>query len=356
MERDCQNFILLLKKLFAFFPIVLLLIIVNYLVDPAAFFSSFNNFTHEKHAVEILIREKKEGIRSVQHRGDSRLIQKLYIKSLKDYKEVIVFGSSRSWQITSRDLCLNKSFFNHSVAGGKLEDFMAMYNIYCEEKKIKKTIIFELSTEHISDACFIKNINIKYPLREEYQKMLSLLGIDINSDKFVGNVKYEALKELISPKYFQLSLLKLLDKFYFRKNEQVEDLGSVKELNKLSIINSRALSFEKNMKHMPRECFNHQQAHKFELFVKKLLQDGIRIIFFLPPYHPIVYKGLDNKTAYGTFLLEARKFFINFSQKYNIEIAGSINPHIYGIDEADFTDGYHPRETATGKIFKNIVF
>lgn len=359
MENRYHFHILFIKKCLLFTPIYLIVVFLNYYVDPENFFSAVKNFEAEKKTAQLLLEGHTEVIRLVAYSGDPRLVQKIYIKSLGEGKDVVVFGSSRSWQIVSRDICPGMRFFNNSIPGGRLEDFMAIYNIYREENKIPKVIIFELNHEHLcSGDGKLFSVNMQYPLKNEYQTMLKLLGFNIGHDNFLNIVKYEALKTLFSPRYLQLSLLFLLNKFFFYKKKSssvVNELGAISGVNELRLVRLRALDFEKSLKNRGKERFCSDQIAKFEAFVMFLLNDGVRVIFFLPPYHPEVYKSLD-KLLYGEAVFSAQAFFLDFAKKHKIELFGSCDSASCGLDEADFTDGYHLRETSTRKIFKNIKF
>jgi hypothetical protein len=95
-------------------------------------------------------------------------------------------------------------------------------------------------------------------------------------------------------------------------------------------------------------------SFKFEAFIKLLQKDQVRIIFFIAPFHSATYKKLTTP-EYAT-VLKSQEFFIHFAQKHKIEIAGSYNPENCGLNDTDFIDGMHPRETSTRKIFKNVNF
>jgi len=98
------------KKLMFLLPIVCLIIGFNYFVDPA------NIFRSEKYcqAVVSLLLKGKNVANITNY--DERLLQKEYINSLTQRRDIVVLGSSRVMQI-SASLFPRHSFLNNGVSG-----------------------------------------------------------------------------------------------------------------------------------------------------------------------------------------------------------------------------------------------
>ena len=79
-----KNFRNLIIKLLFLLPIVVVVITVNYTIDPSHIFTGG---AYEKGIAKLLL--KGENVAKVGN-YDDRLLQKLYIKGLKDDKDVVV--------------------------------------------------------------------------------------------------------------------------------------------------------------------------------------------------------------------------------------------------------------------------
>ena len=129
------------------FLILLILISVNYLGDTAKIFD--NNY--EKKISEIL--SKKKNVTNILN-YDERILQKHIINSFSDRKDIVVIGSSRVMMINSHHFN-NKTFFNSSVSGATVEDYISIYQIYKTNNLLPEKIIIGL------DPCILFSLNIQ---------------------------------------------------------------------------------------------------------------------------------------------------------------------------------------------------
>ena len=326
--------LLFLVKLTLFIPIIVTVIVTNYLVN-----SVHNKLTATKANItaKLFLKKNVEAIytgKEINNEGEFALIAKDYITGLSTPKEIVVFGSSRSRQIRSSDLSIKSalSFFNCSFPGETLMVMMGLYSIFRTKKMIPKTIILELSPWFITKrrtSYHTENI-----LKNEYNHLCNCLEIDKHNDDFLHGIVMDDFERIFSFKFFQLCLHELIGIRWGRgsnvsTNFAIDALTGFKSFNKNLIV-------------------------EFEAFIKLLHKEHVRIIFFLAPYHPLLYKRI--ATPEYEIALNVQEYFINFAQKNNIEIVGSYNPTTSDCNEADFEDLTHPRETSTRKIFKNIRF
>jgi len=94
----------------------------------------------------------------------------------------------------------------------------------------------------------------------------------------------------------------------------------------------------------------------FEKFVKRLQKKGIRVIFYLPPYHPMAYQRLMKNPKYA-IINDVEKYTRLMASKNKIQVIGSYNPEHLNLSGEDFFDAIHAKEPAIKKIFtKNTTF
>lgn len=325
---------------------------VNYFVDPANLFSQgryeagiAQHLSEGNHVTNVL-------------NYDERLLQKYFINDLSNCPEEIVLGSSRVMQI-NEDYKTTRKLINNGVSGATLEDHLAIFDLY--EKKgcqIKKIIIgvdpWILNDYH--DQKRWKTLAKEY--NEQLKKISS--GATTNTEEIgSGYVKYY---ELFSFSYFKTSLdylRKGIDKNY-HPTKQAENKyftrltdGSIyyddayREVTVEEINNRARETTSINPIYSLRDFSKISENYKLilENFIGYLQKKGIEVVFFLAPYHPMLYDYFrQNKTYHIVFEIE--KYFREFGKSHNINTIGSYDPAVYNFDPSFFYDGYHCKENA----------
>ncbi|MFH1254474.1 MAG: hypothetical protein V1646_03520 [bacterium] len=330
--------LLFLIKLLLFAPIIVVVIVTNYLAN-----LSVQNKAEieEKKLASLLLKNNEEAI-PMDSINPIRVIR-FYINGLSSNKNIIFLGSSRSEQIKSSDLSIKSgaSFFNGSVLGVSLEEMMAIYGMFRIKKMIPQTIILELSPWILTKKYTRRLHNVK----NEYLYMLkNCLEIDsytaktyvdekIKADDFLRKEEFE---KFFSLKFFQICLQKQLHlpPWGRGRNAFFSDINDF-----LCMINALTTNL----------------IVEFAAFIKLLQKDQVRIIFFLAPFHQDFYEKIITKPEYE-IVLKIQEYFINFAKQNNIEIVGSYNPITCNCYITDFRDPIHPINSTTKKILKNIHF
>ena len=90
----------------------------------------------------------------------------------------------------------------------------------------------------------------------------------------------------------------------------------------------------------------------FEQFIDYLQMNGVKIVFFMHPYNPIVYSSLKMNPKY--FNLQYSEAYIRkIAKEKTICVLGSFDPSQEGFSGEDFFDGMHGHEVVSKKIFQN---
>jgi len=327
-------------------------------MDPACLFM---HGTYEEGVAAILNRGK-----NVANLGnyDERIVQKVYVNKLKASSQIVAIGSSRTMEIRS-SFFTGKTFFNNSVSGATLEDIIAICQLYLNKNLKPEKIIIGLDP-------WVLNMNNQQTrwrsLENEYH---SAPFISSNSNSCFGSQNNLAkYKELISAAYLSASINKLIMKIHNKeiKYFETED-KSGKTAIKLadgSLVNdekTRKLHTDEIRKHATDYAatnpiyslggFNElsrDHINKFESLINHLQNQGIEVMLFLPPYHPLVYKKISNDSKYK-MLLEAESYFVKSARNKNIKLIGSYNPFNLNCRDDDFFDGMHPKESLLLTIF-----
>jgi len=340
VEKQWRDLYLFLQKLFILLPLFALIPIINFLSFPVG---------KERICAEQLLKGRTlygDDAPFSQPLMDERLFQKFVIEGFATTKHVVIFGSSRSGQISLTPY-LNRyaSFFNNNVNMADLNDVMVMYGMYKKKNSsLPAVIIVECSPWWL-------NKNYKAP------------GLWVTDDAWVTKVisKIYQVYKVCSIGLLQIALKKNLQKI-FGKQKDVNVPGArllpdgqriyPKSPNDKVLQSVLSLSQYSNIEKFNE--LNRKAMVEFEGFVKQLLNDGIRVLFFLPPYHPVAYKRLRANQIYDK-VFEAQEFFIGCAQNFSIEVVGSYDPEACGCEASDFSDWYHLYEISTEKIFKNVL-
>lgn len=343
-----------IKKIVLLLPILIILILTNYFVDPGNIF--YKHGFYERGVAAIISSGKNvENLANY----DERLLQKFYIDKLKKEKELVILGSSRAMQISS-DIVSEKNMFNSSVSGASLEDLIAIYGIYREQNVLPKKIILGLDPWMMNRG---NNQTRWKSLEDYYLYILNEVGI-LDKKKDLIQEKY---LELVSLSYFQNAIDELkkgesvdytaTDLKYSKTNVKLAD-GSLtynEEFRKRSVEEVRkiAVSYASSKPIYNLGGFSkidEQYKREFEEFINLIQKDGVEVEFYFSPYHPFVYKTLMDSSDYR-IVNEVEKYFTKFAIDKKINIRGSYNPEKVNCSEEDFYDGMHIKPEGVMKIY-----
>lgn len=296
---------------------------------------------------------------------DERLFQELIIKNLEVKNDIIAIGSSRAMKLRKRFLSKqNINFFNHSVSGASLEDYIAILGIYEKIhgylpatiilgidpwvfnkynnqnrwKTLKKYYDFEIQRIHNTKQNESDNFNIT-----KWKQL-------INYDYTISNIKF--FKSMLKNKgeaFYITNTIKI--------DEAIKDVdGSIYYSYKLRYPNydevkHSAIAYAKGNVYSLTNYNSLNNIKEFEDFIQYLKSRKINIIFFLHPYNPITYDLLQKNEKYQ-YINISEEYLNDFSTKNSIQIKGSFNPHRYEFKNEDFSDGMHGHEKVAKEIFK----
>lgn len=347
----------LLLKLSLFTPLLFLLLLIDY----AASTFIFLNKTEWTIAQSILSGNNV----AFSFNYDDRMVQKFIINSSKSKKHTVVFGSSRSAKI-DQSFFNNKTFFNNHVTGADMEGYMAMYQLYRDAKHVPSTIVIGLDP-------WIMDKHRESPkrwlsLQREFYRFCGNLSLlqEPATALWYYSVK---LKNTFFIPHFQFSVKKIIQNMitgtkdgYFSTGDFegflpiVHTDGSVSESLKIRSLTAEEVALEIN--NHPNECpsgFNKSISQEkkilFTYFLDEVKKDNVKIIFFLPPFHPLTYRAVvDDPRCH--FEIEAEAYFRQIAHDKGIEVVGSYDPAKYHLDNNAFYDSIHPKRSAVESVFK----
>lgn len=329
----------------------------NYFFDSYGFFLNNNNLNFGAKALA------EGNTIAVSGNYDERIFQQKIFEQFTQKPQCILIGSSRSMMVASHMVNHNGRFFNHSVSGASIEDYISIIGLYMKNNTLPKTVILGIDPwvfnknnsqkrwRSLNDSySFMINKLNKSPMQSESAKNQTIYAQLINYENTKNNLLHfkQTLKNETNFKIINNDTMDTMIKkpdgtiLYPFKTRYKKDSETLIEANTYiagpvySIENFTALSNTKLL----------------EKLIHYLQSNGTKVIFFLPPYHPVVYQYLSTNQKY-LYVLQAENYLNKYAQKNNLTLLGSYNPNVYRFRSSDFTDGMHPKASVAEHIFKH---
>lgn len=353
-----------------FAPLVGAVVVVNLLGDPAKI---LNEDSYADGVAGILARG--ESAVNVSNLNE-RLLQKKYVSKLTRRPDVVVIGSSRAMQIGRTSLGLTCVLHNSAVSGADLADDMAIYGLYRLQKAIPKTVILGVDPWVFNAG--LGKTRAYLSLSDSYISILAAENAALPSDPLLrlSLIKFQLKKylQLISPSYFQASLRSLSSgsgrNAYFSapdsfdsSNALIRSDGSYRydaafRSQTLESVSRSAVQYarEKDVYNLYSfSSISSELREHFEDFVGLMRSDGVRVVLFLPPYHPAVYPELISRPD-TKIIMEVEAYVRKFAADNDLLLVGSYAPAPMKMAGTDFYDGMHLKPEAIRIIFSKSLY
>ncbi len=294
---------------------------------------------------------------------DDAAIVTRYIEGLNAKKEILVFGSSRSRLIRS-DFFSSNSFFNNSISGGGLRDYIALYDLYAQKGLLPSTVILEISPWVFSTDYHSRWTSLNARSDEILNSSVGLLNLALPkpiTDQFsLGYFQISFYKQLLdwtSPvPLAQSSAIFPWNEGRLVNGETLQADGSVVYFRdhfhydeNRKLITAAAVEYANRPAPIPPEISPEAQKN-FAWLIEKLKAAQTRVILYLPPYHPEAYRLLLQSPIYQS-LAPMEEYVQRFAREQQVQVIGSYDPARIAMDQDSFFDGSHLTEEAIQKIF-----
>jgi len=339
-------------KLLYFLPLLLLIAGFNFIIDP---WSQFKNDEDVKKIVDALL-SGKTVTNLKDDNFDCRVEQKLMIQSLKHKIDIGVLGSSRVATISS-DMFPGKTLLNTELSANSLQDDVILYEMYREKGTLPSNIIigvdpwiFNKNTDHYTWKEFGQ-----YYARFNNSGPINIFDLKMWKENLLP-YKYQLLFNhfytLTSIQYIlhhaRHNLFSVADQKYNEKMTYFPD-GSWtwdRQSRDASVLNVRKIVEEDNLRPYNITGFSQLDEDYKQEFIKliqAMKNDGVRVILYLPPYHPIAYDWFVYSRNFK--IIEDVEIYVrNIAKIYGLTLVGSYNPHLLSIPESCFFDSVHLRD------------
>jgi hypothetical protein len=317
-------------------PVLIIIPAVNYLVDPGHIFG-------DEYVNKIMtgIRQGKNVTNVTEF--NHRKLREAYVKMHKgETFDYIILGSSRAMGV-SQDAFPGKKILNLGMRICNLEDFAAVYQM-CEDFNVGyKHVLFTADFTYFDANTNYELWKSLRPYYNEYMK-----GDECESEVI------QCIKNLYSFQY-------LHDCMQAITNGKIKDCGTknlvytsetVNDGMTFTVDGSWAYGNDANQRPQSLVDFyaetssggpyvdykvSKKRKKLFDRIVKSFSSRG-KIIFFIPPVHPIFY---DRWTRDLNGVVPAAKWVEEYAIANNIPVVGGFNPADFDLKNTDFYDGVH---------------
>lgn len=326
----------------------------NYWQDPA------DIFPRESRYKEIAKESCDGKIIALTGNYDERLFRKSVITNGNNDYRIVVLGSSRVMTIGEESIADGTSLINLGVSGGVIQDYIALWYRYQLAMKSKPDMVII----GVDPWIFNKNngeIRWQKSLGDDYVDAMNSFGF---SRKITRNV--EDYKQLLSIKYFRESRRKWRKRIKGLevwggegKSDESTSLlypdGSIEYAHSLYMGNAedKARDFIRGEVYHLEDYDELDPVLKEEFadFIESIKKQGIKVMFYLPPYHPIVYDFLSCADKYKC-MIKANDWLRDFARDNGIEAVGAYNPVEIGLNNESFFDGMHLKRYKLNEYLK----
>jgi hypothetical protein len=354
----------LAAKLALFLPLAALVAVGNYLVDPG------NLFGPEEREAQVARALAAGQTVPVGFRFDELRFQQLLAKERARRPDLLVLGSSRS-MVVSKEAFPSLEVVNASVSSASLEDVIALFELF-EEHGLRPRILW-LSVDPWALSGGLRNpsVSLDAELRAGLRRLGRAAGVEYGAVPAGIGRRWRWLR-LASPAYFQASLTTYLSRP--RVTERAVARGTADPSGGEPLETRGLLHPDGSREWSPlMESRTTEQiaaavvaevarAPAYELappdpdrlrllraFLEDLGRRGVRVVLWLPPYHPFAYSRLvAEDRARG--LERAQAAVRALGRALRLPVLGAYDSGASGAAPADFIDRHHMRRGAANRL------
>lgn len=343
---------LILKCLIIVIPLYLLVVLTNYLIDPA---NLFNDRIIEEMSEKLL---SEKIIESPGDVGEGELLEKL-ISGLSEKPGTVAIGSSHIMYIDFD----YENCYTACLSGAYLGDYFAMAGLLEEYDKLPSRIIIGVDPwAFISDEMQMRHTSLESYRLKELARVHGEDPSSVASDKFdEAKEQLNKYKELFSFSYFQSAFKNIRNgstkiggraQISVFDNDEVEDRPKILPNGRRVMNNGAFHNIEQNDASALSEIqaktmyqlygFNEISQNNCEDFkglVKHFTDMGCEVDLYLAPWYPTIYEAFGEGNYNGVF--EVEKMVLSLQNEEKVTVRGSYNPNICRVTKEDYADCFH---------------
>jgi len=328
--------------------IVLVAIVAfNYLVDPFLLLNPYK----QGRLTNLLVNGKDIAFKAGYNQC---LVKSNYLEAQKTPMDIMVLGSSRSNQI-GQELFKGATFYNASLYGGRLKDMLGIWQLIEEADIRTETVILEVNPHILK---FRHTRNRKWLTKASNSLLMQLNFEDLTEkDPFMERSKLK-LQGLFSIQYGLRSIKKNQYEVW-TKNDTISDRvlfsdGSERALQIPDIEKAFSTRYRHRLPGLIKNGEYQMQleaAEVFTSFVEYLQSKGKKVVLFIPPLYPDIYKNDEIRRIHQSF----QDYLEQLRNTFRLEVIGGLDPSAFHLNTNDFSDHIHFQKNTMRKVLNEKV-
>ena len=351
----------LLCKLVFFLPLLGFIGATNVLVDPINLYRSYD---YDKGIAALLLSGKNVARPDLDN---DRLVERYFIEGQRAAPDIVVIGSCRSYNIGT-NIFPHVNIINSAQGAASMGDYLSVLFDYDQRGMLPKKIILGIDPWFLNpNSGEIKWVASK----EQALGMLKKLGVRSWDSKapWIGSRR---LMNIFSLSYFQTAIQNFIAKApkasaYAATDQEIADdydiwLKDGRVSSSRMRTSTPAQEIREEAKtfalvgtglYFALQKPDAQWAGILERMISYLQSKHVEVMFFLSPYHPVIYQSLVG-SAKNKVIVDVENYYREIAKKYHLKVIGSYDPERCRLTENDFFDPYHAKREGIEKIFQRF--
>jgi hypothetical protein len=344
-------------------PLLAAVFLTNWFVDPAHL---RDPDAYQRGVADMLLQGK--AVTNVSN-DDTSAVLEYSIRGQTSAPDVLLLGTSKS-KVIGSDFFPGRTFYNAALSGSGLADLLVIYNMYEQRGFVPKEVILEVNPWLLTAG---RNSQVpRFDAQSGAVERGLLKGepVELPNLPKKTSPSTRVYLRMFTPDYFQSSSLALLNMLVNGNNGQIREfhagdtpLGTTYFPDGSIIVPDQLLAnlgterpAADALKYgwdppggIPAQIDPHQRK-VLEAFVQHLAASGVKVTFYIPPYHPISYQLMMDSP--NKIVVDIQSYFEELAQAHGFAVIGSYNPADVGVTAADFYDVTHITADAIRRIFE----
>ena len=351
-------------RLLLLLPILLGMVLTSWIVDPDHVRDPEG---YERGIARLLLDGKP--VTNITQADEAGILQ-YYFADLTAIPDVMVIGSSRT-KLLRADSFPGQTFFNASLSGASMTDYLAITNLVESRGGLPRTMVIELSTFLLSDD--MVSVWPQFEVQQAALEAHLFDGTPVPPMEEPSAPTLESYSRFLQPDYFQLSFFTLLDsrlgdaqgseyhvlqkgeeptgKTYLADGSEIFPPQRRKNLGKDSVT-ALAIDAGQYSAGIPKAIVAERQR-VLEAYLTYLQSRGVKVILFLAPYHPVSYEIMI--TNRYRIIVDIQAYYEELAARLGLPLVGSFNPSDLGITKDVYYDATHITPEALAGIFAGVT-
>lgn len=297
---------------------------------------------------------------------------------------LVAFGSSRVMAVSTAMVdAPSGAFYNAGLSGASVEDFIVLWSVLERRERLPETALFSIDSWAF---------NRSHPLLQwlEWQDEVNRF-VDASRGRHVsfGAAADRAMygwyqgKELLSYTVFKTSLQELdrIRRGRSRRGQEVAETLARDLVPERDAVGLRALradgsiAYERAYVEQPQAqiraeaqsfarvhrgnlgnfTWDAERAGRLELLWREMLTRRVRLIAYVPPFHPAVWDDLNRDARIRAALDDTAAFLGSLARDRGVRFENFADPASVPCTEEEFLDGTHARDTCLTRIVQRML-